>query len=85
MDWWKVVGLAGLAGVAATGVKISRDERQRKAYTPDEIRSRLHARADTPLDAEQEPSAQGPSAQEPSAQDSDTHEADAPEPVEQKS
>ena len=85
MEWWKVVGLAGLAGVAATGVKISRDERQRKAYTPDEIRSRLHARADTPLDAEQEPSAQGASAQEPSAQDSDTHEADAPEPVEQKS
>jgi len=85
MEWWKVVGLAGLAGVAATGVKISRDERQRKAYTPDEIRSRLHARADTPLDAEQEPSAEGPSAQEPSAQDSDTHEADAPEPVEQKS
>lgn len=85
MEWWKVVGLAGLAGVAATGVKISRDERQRKAYTPDEIRSRLHARADTPLDAEQEPSAQGPSAQEPSAQEADTHEADAPEPVEQKS
>jgi len=54
MDWWKVVGLAGLAGVAATGVKVSRDERQRKAYSPDEVRSRLHERADRPLDTEPE-------------------------------
>jgi hypothetical protein len=52
MDWWKVVGLAGLAGVAATGVKVSRDERQRKAYSPDEVRSRLHERANQPLDTE---------------------------------
>jgi hypothetical protein len=54
MDWWKVVGLAGLAGVAATGVKVARDERQRKAYSPDEVRSRLHERANQPLDAEPE-------------------------------
>lgn len=45
MRWWKVVGLAGLAGVAATGVVLARAERQRRAYTPDEIRSRLHERA----------------------------------------
>lgn len=44
MRWWKVLGLAGLAGVAATGVVIARAERRRRAYTPDEIRSRLHAR-----------------------------------------
>jgi hypothetical protein len=43
--WWKIVGLAGLAGVAATGVAIARGERKRRAYTPDEIRDRLHARA----------------------------------------
>lgn len=43
--WWKIVGLAGLAGVAATGVAIARAERKRRAYTPDEIRARLHARA----------------------------------------
>ncbi len=55
MEWWKVVGLAGLAGVAATGAKVTRDERQRKAYTPDEVRSRLHERADKPLDNAQEP------------------------------
>jgi hypothetical protein len=44
MRWWKVAGLAGLAGVAATGVVLARAERQRRAYTPQEIRERLHAR-----------------------------------------
>ncbi|MHA6794048.1 hypothetical protein ACVGVM_11140 [Pseudonocardia bannensis] len=44
MRWWKVVGLAGLAGVAASGVVTARAERRRRAYTPDEIRSRLHER-----------------------------------------
>ena len=45
MRWWKVVGLAGLAGVAATGVVVARAERRRRAYTPDEVRARLHQRA----------------------------------------
>lgn len=45
MRWWKWIGLAGLAGVAATGAVIARDSRQRSAYTPDEVRSRLHDRA----------------------------------------
>ena len=44
MRWWKVLGLAGFAGVAATGVAIARSERRRRSYTPEEIRSRLHAR-----------------------------------------
>ncbi len=44
MRWWKLLGLAGVAGVAATGVVIARAERKRKAYTPEEIRERLHAR-----------------------------------------
>jgi hypothetical protein len=44
VKWWKVVGLAGVAGVAATGVVIARRERQRRAMTPEQIRSRLHAR-----------------------------------------
>ena len=44
MRWWKVVGLAGLAGVAATGVVVARAERKRRQYTPDEIRDRLHQR-----------------------------------------
>ena len=44
MHWLKVVGLAAFAGVAATGVVIIRDQRRRSAYTPDEVRDRLHAR-----------------------------------------
>jgi Tfp pilus assembly protein PilN len=42
--WWKVLGLAGFAGVAATGVVIARAERQRRAYTLQEITEQLHAR-----------------------------------------
>ena len=44
MKLWKWLGLAGLAGVAATGVVIARDQRQRAALSPDEVRERLHAR-----------------------------------------
>ncbi|MFG1950733.1 hypothetical protein [Micromonospora sp. NPDC048830] len=44
MRWWKVLGLAGLAGVAATGVVVARAERRRRAYTPEEIRTRLRDR-----------------------------------------
>jgi hypothetical protein len=42
--WWKVLGVAAFVGVAATGVAIARAERRRRAYTPEEIRARLHAR-----------------------------------------
>jgi hypothetical protein len=48
---WKVLGLAGLAGVTATGVIIARDRRQRAQLTPEQIRDRLQERlkdADTP-------------------------------------
>ena len=38
------MGLAGLAGVAATGVVVARAERKRRAYTPGEVRARLHER-----------------------------------------
>jgi len=44
MRWQKVLGLAGFAGVAATGVLIARAERQRSAYTPQQVRERLHDR-----------------------------------------
>jgi hypothetical protein len=44
MRWWKVLGLAGLAGVAASGAVTARAERRRRAYTPDEIRTRLQER-----------------------------------------
>jgi hypothetical protein len=45
MKVWKALGLAGLAGVAAGGVIIARDQRQRAQLTPDEIRARLQERA----------------------------------------
>ena len=48
MRWLKVLGLAGFAGMAATGVVIIRAQRRRRAYTPDEIRERLHARLTEP-------------------------------------
>jgi hypothetical protein len=41
---WKLLGLAGLAGVAATGAVLARGERQRRAYTPEDVRARLHER-----------------------------------------
>lgn len=43
-SWWKWVGLAGVVGVAATGAVIARQERERRAYTPEEVRGRLHER-----------------------------------------
>jgi hypothetical protein len=41
---WKILGLAGFVGVAATGAVIARAERRRRTYTPEQIRERLHAR-----------------------------------------
>ncbi len=41
---WKVLGLAGAAGVAATGVIIARDQRQRAELTPEQVRGRLQER-----------------------------------------
>jgi hypothetical protein len=56
MRWYKVLGLAAFAGVAATGAVIIRDQRRRSAYTPDEIRERLHARlAETPATRQPRP------------------------------
>ncbi|MEV0562797.1 hypothetical protein AB0J72_27330 [Dactylosporangium sp. NPDC049742] len=42
--WWKVLGLAGVVGVAATGVVVARAERRRRAYTPEQIRAKLQER-----------------------------------------
>ena len=47
MGFWKWVGLAGIAGVAAGGAAIARRERERRAYTPDELATLLrHAGID---------------------------------------
>ncbi|MFG1924137.1 hypothetical protein [Cryptosporangium sp. NPDC048952] len=63
MRLWKVIGLAGLAGVAATGVAVARAEVRRRAYTPEEIRARLHLRieeASTPDGPPPGPAGLGP-------------------------
>jgi hypothetical protein len=41
---WKLVGLAGVAGVAATGVIVARNRRAHSELAPDELRERLHRR-----------------------------------------
>jgi hypothetical protein len=41
---WKLIGLAGLAGVAATGVVVARRRRAQRQYDPDELRAKLHRR-----------------------------------------
>lgn len=44
MNLWKALGLAGLAGVAATGAIIARDQRQRAQLGPEDVRARLRQR-----------------------------------------
>jgi hypothetical protein len=41
---WKLIGVAGLAGVAATGVAVTRKRRAQQQLEPDELRARLHER-----------------------------------------
>lgn len=39
-----MLGLAGLAGVAATGLLVRRNRRPQSELTPEELRERLHRR-----------------------------------------
>jgi hypothetical protein len=41
---WKLLGLAGAAGVAATGVAVAKNRRPQGDYTPDEMRAKLRDR-----------------------------------------
>ena len=54
---WKLLGLAGVAGVAATGAVVARRRRATREYDPDELRSRLHRRLEE-IENVQERSAQ---------------------------
>jgi hypothetical protein len=49
---WKVLGLAGVAGVAATGVVVARKRRTHNDYDPNELRERLHERLGEVADEE---------------------------------
>ncbi len=44
MKVWKVLGIAAFAGVAASGALVARNQRRRAAYTPEQVRERLHER-----------------------------------------
>ena len=49
---WKLLGLAGAAGVAATGVVVARQRRETEEYTSEELRDKLRDRmqaAETPV------------------------------------
>jgi hypothetical protein len=48
---WKLIGAAGLAGVAASGVVIARRRRAHRDLDPDELRKRLHQRLAEARDA----------------------------------
>jgi len=41
---WKWLGLAGAAGVAATGVVVARKRRAQRDYDPEQLRAKLHER-----------------------------------------
>jgi hypothetical protein len=59
---WKLIGVAGLAGVAATGVVVTRRRRAQQDIDPDELRGRLHRRlaeVDSPPASPEPPPARG--------------------------
>jgi hypothetical protein len=41
---WKFLGVAGLAGVAASGAVVARRRRTQQEYEPDDLRAKLHER-----------------------------------------
>ncbi|TIC84408.1 hypothetical protein [Nocardioides sp. GY 10127] len=59
---WKLVGLAGVAGVAAGGAVVARDQRKRAQLSPEQVRDRLHerlARAEETGEAEEATTGEG--------------------------
>jgi len=56
---WRVLGVAGLAGVAATGVIIARDQRRRGQLTPEQVRARLQERVEQAQQAQRHGGATG--------------------------
>jgi hypothetical protein len=54
---WKLLGLAGVAGVAATGAVVAQKHREQVEYTPEELREKLHERLG------QSPNGAGPAAE----------------------
>jgi len=57
---WKWLGLAGAAGVAATGAVVVRKRRGQRDYDPEELRARLHERLARVRSDEPAPDERGP-------------------------
>ncbi|MCZ2826564.1 MULTISPECIES: hypothetical protein [unclassified Modestobacter] len=51
----KLLGVAGIVGVAATGTVLLRHERHRRSYTPEEVRARLQGRVAEVATADADP------------------------------
>lgn len=70
---WKLVGLAGVAGVAASGAVVVRRRRGHEEYEPDELRDKLRERlaqtrgTDIAGDGGAAPAARGAAAPAPGA------------------
>jgi hypothetical protein len=69
MKLWKALGLAGIAGVAATGAILARNQRARAQLTPEEVRERLHRRL-AEIDGAGAPAADGGGSAQPSTDSS---------------
>ena len=67
MKLWKALGVAGLAGVATTGVILARNQRARAQLTPEEVRERLHRRLEQLDRAEAQEPADDPGSTESNA------------------
>ena len=57
---WKLVGLAGIAGVAASGAVVVRRRRGQEEYDPDALRAKLHDRLEEKRAPEASPEGDAP-------------------------
>ena len=74
---FKALGVAGVAGVAATGVVVARDERRRRQVTPDQVRKQLRQRV---ADLERDGVRPGSETAEPETAEPETIEPETIEP-----
>lgn len=68
---WKIIGLAGVAGVAASGAVVVRRRRGQQDYDPDGLREKLHERLAETRGAE--PASPGVASEEAQGGATDSH------------
>ncbi len=66
---WKLIGLAGVAGVAASGAIVVRRRRGQQDYDPDALRDKLHERLDETRGAPAHAAGDGAGSPAPPARD----------------